>query len=107
MNYCQVERDTEKYLAAQCLLDDAHEAAEEEAEAEVLNFKGNYYFADSHNMLEALSEIKTLRHEMKDGLTYQEQLTMLIGSGQYEAFGKLCEKISREYWTEWLVDLVD
>ena len=107
MNYCQVERDTEKYYRQQEQLEAVHDADEQEAVAQVLDFKSDYYYADSNNMTEALSEIITPRHAMKDGLTYQEQLTMLIGSGQYEAYGKLCEKISKEYWTEWLVDLVD
>ena len=106
MNYCQVERDTEKYLAEQCRLDDANEAAEKEAVAQVEDPKSNYFWANSENIDEALCESITPRHNIKNGLTYQEQLKMLITTGQYEAYGKLCEYISREYWTAYVLDLV-
>lgn len=106
MNYCQVERDTEKHLAAQCLLDDANEAAEEAAEEQVNDPKSNYFWAESGNMLEALSESLTPICNSKNG-TYQVQLQNLIIEKKYAEYGKLCEQISKEYWTEWLVDLVD
>ena len=100
---CQVEVDTAKYYRLQEQMEAAQEAAQAAAEAQVNDPESAYFWAD--NMLEALCEADTPRHSMKDGMTYQQQLSMLISSFQYEAHGKLCEKISKEYWTTWLLEM--
>lgn len=102
MNYCQVEVDTAKYYRQQEQL----EAAEVLAASQVDDANSNYFWAESNNMLEALTEAETPKHQISKG-TYQAQLTELLIAGQYEAYGKLCESISKEYWKEYVLDLVD
>lgn len=106
MNYCQVEVDTAKYYRQQEQLEAAQEAAEAQAVSEVDDANSNYFWADHDNMLEALTEAETPKHQISKG-TYQAQLTALLIAGQYESYGKLCESISKEYWTEYVLDLVD
>jgi hypothetical protein len=106
MNYCQVEIDTAKHYKQQEQLEAAQDAAEKEAVAQVEDPKSIYFWANSENIDEALCESITPKHNIKNGLAYQDQLKMLITTGQYEAYGKLCESISREYWTAYVLDLV-
>ena len=104
LSYCQVEHDLNKYLNECNETEMAQEQAEQFAEDQVNNFKSPYYWADSGNMLEALCEA-TPRQAIKDGPTYQDQLATLIGTGQYELYGNLCEKISKESWVKYVMDL--
>ena len=82
------------------------ERIEEECEKKVSDPASTYFWANSENIDEAINESITPKHNIKNGLTYQEQLKMLITTGKYDAYGKLCEAISKEYWVKHLVDLV-
>jgi hypothetical protein len=105
MNYCQVEVDTAKYYREQEQLEAAQDAAEKEALDQIEDASSTYFYANTENLLEAISEAVTPIHNMKNG-TYQEQLTNFLSTYQYEAYGKLCESVSREYWTAYVFDLV-
>ena len=106
MTYCQVEVDTAKHYKRMEQLEAAQEAAELQAVAMVDDASSHYFWADHDNMSEALANAETPKHQISKG-TYQDQLTALISTKQYEAYGKLCEQISKEYWTEYVLDLVD
>ena len=105
MTYCQVEVDTAKHYKRMEQLEAAQEAAELQAVAMVDDASSHYFWADHDNMSEALANAETPRFSIKAG-TYQDQLTELLSTKQYEAYGKLCEAISKEYWTEYVLDLV-